>query len=249
MSLLISKMKNDIPTFRTQNILRVYQACLRMKNQDTKLYAILNAQIRKRIKHIFPQNIILCCAANLVPKHDTTNHFIQSMIAHMIKADMTTNMRLKDLINLLTLISQVLESKMEDGFKQDCRMLTDVIVKKIIDKNQGYIKRGGRPKKAAEAEQSETTDEAAVQLARRLAIVHFDRLLRGMMILEKYDKNMVNLIEIMLSNAYMLSIKDIIYIITYLLEFQKRSQAVPHINQLVISAFLKLEDGASKVIH
>lgn len=247
--LISGKLRTDVKDLRTKNILQVYRACIKLKHFDPKLFTHLNAQIRKRIKYVFPKDLIACCAANIACKSQDSEAFAKSMLTHIQRADLIGSLRPKDLVNLLVLTYEALKLDFTPEFKKEINTIADRAMDRFMLEQRKFISHQKQQiKPVKEGEEAAVEEEKKPE--KSLSIFYVNNFLRNLLLLERYDESVIAFIQDVLSNKCLLGAKDILFIITYTLQVRQKTRFLKdaEVEEILIPSFINLEKNLTKVI-
>jgi len=239
--LVSNKLKTEIKELRTKNILQIYRACLKLKYFDPKLFTHLNAQIRKRIKYVYPKDLIACCAANIACKSQDSEAFTKSMLSHIHKTDLIGSLRTKDLVNLLVLTYEALKLDFTPVFKEEINNIADQTIDRFMLEQRRYI--------AIQKQQEKAPQEGQDVETKRLSIFYVNNFLRSLLLLERYDQTVIAFIQYLWNEKCLLAAKDTLFIVTYALQVHKKTNFLKdsELEEILIPCFISLENNLTKV--
>jgi len=247
--LISTKIKSEVKDLRTSNILKIYQACLRLKYTDHKLFVQLNSQVKKRLKYLYGKNIISCCASNIACKYEEAEKFTKTMLTHFIDNNLINKLVQKDLVNLLVLMHEVSKFNLDFSeniflFRTNCKMLVDQAVKIFLDRQRKYLQTAKNSPRS-----QEDVENVEISLRNQLIPVYYtNKFLRSLIFLKYYDKNVISMIQTLLNGNFAVSMEDLLYMITYALKYKEASKNSEFsIDSIIQKAFPKLEESLSKV--
>ena len=248
--LLNSKLRGYISTYRTKNIIQIYRSCLKYKHPDSKLFIHLNAQVKKRIRYISPKQLISCCAANIACKYDDAEKFVRTTLQHMQTNKLISQLRLQDLTNLLFLLSEIQAMNVDERFKNECKVLTDYTIKRIIDMQIRYIGGVKGNQSQESVEEGYGDSENVGRILKTIRLSHFDRFLKALIFLGRTDSNVMYFIKTLLKNDYAMTKKEAIAVLSFALKYKLTSTSPDSHKDfffVVYTVFPKLEESLSKV--
>lgn len=246
---MTGKLRNYLSDYRTNNILQIYRSCMKLRHSDPKLFTALNAQIRRRIKYVEVKDLIPCCATNLACQNEDGEKFIRTTFLHLIKTRQFERLRLKDSINLLFLLGELKTVKVESAFRRELDIITDDAIKKVINKQIKFLSSQTEVRETKRGDYS--ISELNERKIRTVKLANFDSLLRALILLDRPDEKVIELIMALIKNDYAMSKKEALAIVTFAVKYKLHHNSIASLKTfffIVYNTFAKLEKKLIRVM-